>query len=106
MKALDLVDGMDSEPTWHLDLPRLKLAARGANLIRLNQDVQQLLVTLLFLGGLTADHGLATKQNGLFGRRVWMEASTGKRSVCEGCGQNIKRKGIGLVASRGCPALS
>jgi len=77
-------------------------AAGGANLIRLNQDVQQLLVTLLFLGGLTADHGLATKRNGLFGRRVWVEPYSGKRSVGEGCGENNKCKGLGW-ASRGCP---
>ena len=61
---------MDSEPIWHLDLPQFKSAAGGANLTRLNHDVQQLLVRVLFLGGITADHGVATKQNGLFGPTV------------------------------------
>jgi len=53
---------MDSEPTCHLHLPQhLKSAACGANLTGLNDAVQQLLVTLLFLGGITGEYGVATK---------------------------------------------
>jgi hypothetical protein len=53
MKALELTDGMDSEPTSHLHLPQhLKSAACGESLTGLNDAVQSLLVTLLFLGGI------------------------------------------------------
>jgi hypothetical protein len=46
-----------------LHLPQhLKSAARGANVPLLNHDVQQLFVTLLFLGGITGEHGVATKE--------------------------------------------
>jgi hypothetical protein len=45
-----------------LHLPqRLRSAAYGANVTRLNHRVQQLLVALLFLGGITDEHGVATK---------------------------------------------
>src|SRR5208282_543973 len=56
-KASDLADGMSSRPTGHLHLPQhLKSAACGANVTLLNQHVQQLLVTLLFLAGITDEH--------------------------------------------------
>ena len=71
----------------------LKSAAGGANLTRLNHDVQQLLVTLLFLGGITADCSVATKQNGAFWPETFGEASSGKRLVGEGYGETSKRKG-------------
>ena len=61
-KALDLTNGLDSEPTWHLHLPQyFRSAACGANVTGLNDAVQQLLVTLLFLGGITDEHDVATK---------------------------------------------
>ena len=88
------MDGMDSEPMWHLDLPQFKSATGGANLTRLNHDVQQLLVTLLFLEGITAEHGVATKQNGLFWPDSFGEASSGERFVGGGYGETSKRKGL------------
>src|ERR1017187_759903 len=40
----------------HLQLPQhLKSAACGANVTRLNRDVQQVLVRVIFLGGITAE---------------------------------------------------
>jgi len=57
-----LADEMDSGPTCHLYLPQhFKSAAYGANVTWLNRDVQQLLVRVIFLGGITAEHGVATK---------------------------------------------
>ena len=49
-------------PTGHLHLPQhFKSAACGANVTLLKQHVQQLLVTLLFLGGITDEHGVASR---------------------------------------------
>src|SRR5580698_616190 len=45
----------------------LKSAACGANVTLLKQHVQQLLVTLLFLGGITDEHGVASTKIGASG---------------------------------------
>src|SRR5271170_6846791 len=58
--ALDPTDGINSESTCCLDLPQdLKSAAGGANIPPLHHHVQQLLVTLLFLRGITDELGVA-----------------------------------------------
>jgi hypothetical protein len=50
--------------------PAVQIGSWWPNLTRLNHDVQQLLVRVIFLGGITADQCVATKQNGLFGPTV------------------------------------
>src|ERR1035438_5654251 len=55
--------------TW-----RITSAACGANVTRLNQDVQQLLVTLLFLGGITTKQVVATKQSAPPVSTPWAES--------------------------------
>jgi hypothetical protein len=85
MKALEMTDGMDSEPTWHLRLPQhLKSAACGENLTGLNDAVQSLLVTLLFLGGITTQQYVATKQNALLGPTLWAKNVSKKRLLGKG----------------------
>ena len=76
----------------------LKLAAGGANLIPLNQDVQQLLVPPVIPRGTYSGPWSRDQAEWTFGPESWVEASRGKRSVGEGCGEN-GNQGIGLGVS-------